>query len=92
MDELNEIKSIAGIRLDHMGERVKRMEFAFDKLQAAILNRVGSYGNTLDSIKREMSMIENSMGKIAGNPIKKSVKKTSTKRTTKKKTTSRGKK
>ena len=34
-----------------------------DKLQLAILNKIGSYGKTLESIKKEMSMMQDSFGK-----------------------------
>lgn len=85
VDELNEIKSIAKVKLDNVNERVKRMESAFDKLQAAILNKIGSYGNTLEGIKKEMSMLENSFGKIAKSQKSKSTRKKSKKTHSKKK-------
>jgi DNA anti-recombination protein RmuC len=45
-------------------ERLKRIESTIDKLQLAILDKVGSYGKTLDSVKKEMSMMQDSFGKI----------------------------
>lgn len=63
VNELNEIKTLAQTKVDHVNERLKRIESVLDKLQIAILDRVGSYGKTLESIKKEISMIENSIGK-----------------------------
>ena len=44
---------------------MKRIESIIDKLQSSILEKVGSYGSNLDSIKKEMSMMQDSFGRIA---------------------------
>ncbi|MBT3405494.1 hypothetical protein HN832_00675 [archaeon] len=58
-----EFKTIAETKLENIEDRLKRIENSFDKLQIEILNKVGSYGNTLQSIKKEMSMMQDSFGK-----------------------------
>ncbi len=63
MTDLNEFKSLSEVKLSNALERIKRIEMSLDKLQMAILEKVGSYGNTLESIKREMSMMQDSFGK-----------------------------
>jgi len=47
---------------------LKRMEKTIDKLQMAILEKVGSYGRGLESIKKEMIMMQDSFGKMV-NPL-----------------------
>ncbi len=66
LESLNEFKSLAQIKIDHIAERTKKIEGTMDRLQAAILEKVGKYGGTLESIKKEMSMMQNSFGKIVG--------------------------
>lgn len=65
VEQLNEMKTIAQIKLDNLTDRLRRIEIGFDRMQAAILNKIGAYADTLDGIKKEMSMLEDSFGKIA---------------------------
>ena len=60
----NEFKTLAQTKLDNLTERVKKMESIIDKLQIAILDKVGSYGKNLEGIKKEMSMMQDSFGKM----------------------------
>jgi DNA-binding transcriptional MerR regulator len=62
--EFSEFKTIYGTRIDDVNERLKRMEKYFDKMQISILEKVGEYGKGLDSIKKEMHMIEDSFSKV----------------------------
>ncbi len=76
LEDLSEFKALAQVKLDHALERIKRIEGAMDKLQIAILDKVGSYGKTLEGIKKEMTMMQDSFGKLAtgstpGTPLKK---------------------
>ncbi len=66
LEEFTEFKSLAQIKLDHATERVKKIESTMDKLQMAILEKIGSYGRNLESIKKEMSMMQGSFGKMVG--------------------------
>jgi hypothetical protein len=67
-EELNEFKSLYQAKIDMALERIKRMESIIDQLQISILERIGSYGQNLESIKKEMTMMQDSFGK-ALNPI-----------------------
>ena len=60
LEEMQEFKT----RIEDIGERIKRMESIIDKLQISILDKIGSYGKNLESIKDEMSMMQDSFGKI----------------------------
>ena len=66
IESLNEFATLAETKLSDDHERIKRMEGVIDKLQAAILEKVGSYGRNLDSIKNEMGMMQESFEKMVG--------------------------
>lgn len=63
IEELNEFKTLTQVKLDHLEESTKRIQDMFDKLQLAILDKVGSYGQNLDSIKKEMNMMQETFSK-----------------------------
>lgn len=69
VDSNEEFKAITKARLDHMDERLKRVEAIIDKLQSAILEKIGSYGSNIESIKKEMSMMQDSFGKALGSVV-----------------------
>ncbi len=64
MEELNEFKTLAESGMKSFEERLKRIEAVIDQLQISILDKIGSYGKGLDSIKKEMSMMQDSFGKV----------------------------
>jgi len=64
IEELEKFKVTAETKVNSSEERLKRIESSMDKLQMAILEKVGSYGSGLDSIKKEMSMMQNSFSKV----------------------------
>lgn len=64
IESLTEFATLAETRMSNDHERIKRMETIIDKLQAAILEKVGSYGRNLDSIKNEMGMMQESFEKM----------------------------
>lgn len=68
IDSNEEFKTLTQSRLDQLNDRLKRIEIVIDKLQAAILDKIGSYGENLDSIKKEMSMMQDSFSKTL-NPL-----------------------
>lgn len=68
MDDLSEFKSVMESKVENISERVKRMEKTMDTLQIAILQKVGSYGNNLENIRKEMSMMQDSFKKMV-NPL-----------------------
>ena len=43
------------------------MERQFDKMQIAILERVGSFGKNVDSLRKEVEMVEDSFEKLNRN-------------------------
>jgi hypothetical protein len=64
IEALNEFATLAETRMSNDHERIKRMESIIDKLQAAILEKVSSYGRNLESIKNEMGMMQESFEKM----------------------------
>ncbi|MDO8610560.1 MAG: hypothetical protein Q7R95_08495 [bacterium] len=71
VDDMSEFKSLAQVKIENIDERLKRMEKTIDQLQIEILQKVGSYGSGLDSIKKEMSMMQDSFGKMVGHAVSK---------------------
>jgi hypothetical protein len=66
VDSMDEFKVLTQARMEHLNERLKRIETIIDRLQASILEKIGSYGNNLDSIKKEMSMMQDTFSKTMG--------------------------
>lgn len=69
-EENTEFKALAQTKIDNVSERLKRIETMIDKLQITILEKVGSYGNNLENIKKEMSMMQDSFGKVVNKAVK----------------------
>jgi hypothetical protein len=63
-EENTEFRNIAKVKIEHLEERIKKIEDIIDKLQLAILDKVGSYGDNLEQIKKEMSIVEDSLRKV----------------------------
>ncbi len=61
---LNEFATLIEARITNDHERIKRMESIIDKLQIAILEKIGSYGKDIQSIKNEMGMMQESFEKM----------------------------
>jgi len=61
---LTEFKTIYSSRIDDLKERLIRMEKLFDTMQIKILEKVGSFGENIHSLKKEVNMIEDSFTKI----------------------------
>jgi len=66
IEELNEFKTLYQTKVDSIYERLKKIEGIIDRLQAAILEKIGSYGEGIEGIKKELSMMQGTYGKIAG--------------------------
>lgn len=58
-----EFSAISETKFSNFENRLKRMESVMENLQIKILEKVGSYGEGLDSIKKEMSMMQDSFSK-----------------------------
>ena len=63
IESFDEFKSMTQSRIEQMNDRLKRIEATMDKLQSAILEKIGAYGGNLESIKKEMSMMQDSFSK-----------------------------
>ena len=55
-------------KFENSSERLKKIENIIDKMQIAILEKVGSYGQNLESVKKEMSMMQDSFSKMISSP------------------------
>ena len=64
LDDVTEFRALAQTKLDNVSDRLRRMESIIDKLQASILEKIGSYGQSLETVRKEMSMMQDSFGKI----------------------------
>ncbi len=71
LDALEEFKAVYLVKADSMYERLKRIENSFDRLQIDILDRVGSYGRGIETVKKELEMVQDSFGKIANTAMDK---------------------
>jgi hypothetical protein len=69
VEDLNEFKTLSETKIENISDRLKRIETTIDKLQIAILEKIGSYGENINSIKKEMSMMQDSFGKVVNQAI-----------------------
>ncbi len=58
-----EFSAISETKFSNFENRLKRIESVIENLQIKILEKVGSYGEGLDSIKKEMTMMQDSFSK-----------------------------
>ena len=76
VDKEEEFKNLAEVKIKNIEQRLQRMEKLFDKLQIEILQKVGTFGSTIQSNKKEMNMLQNSFRKIVGKkPTRKKISK-----------------
>lgn len=68
LDSFNEFKSLNQIRMENINDRLRKIETVFDKMQIAILEKIGSYGQNLEMIKKEIGMVQDSFSKVV-NPL-----------------------
>ncbi len=64
---LKEARAIMAPALEDMNERLRRIEKQFDKMQIAILDKVGSFGKNIEAVKKEVEMVEDSFEKLNKN-------------------------
>ena len=74
LDTLTENSTFFQTKIENISDRLKKIEMIIDKLQIAILEKVGGYGKNLESIKKEMSMMQDSFSKMIS-PSKKNERK-----------------
>jgi len=64
LDTTSESTILLQNKFENLSDRLKKIENMIDKLQIAILEKVGSYGSNLNEIKKEMSMMQDSFSKV----------------------------
>lgn len=69
IDDLTEISTLIQSKIENFADRLKRIESTIDSLQHAVLDKIGSYGSNLESIKKEMGMMQDSFGKIVNTAL-----------------------
>ena len=69
--KLNQFQTIAQGRIDAISESLRKIESTIDQLQIEILKKVGSYGNSIEGIKDEMSMMQDSFTKMINQKVSK---------------------
>ena len=66
LEGMNEFRTLYQTKTDSISERLRRIESIIDRLQSTILEKVGSYGEGIESVKKELSMMQDTYGKIVG--------------------------
>ena len=66
VDDMAEFRTLAQANIDYISERLKKIEMIIDKLQVSILEKVGNYGYSVDAIRKEMGMMQDSFSKMIG--------------------------
>jgi hypothetical protein len=87
ISQLQEYKKLSESELKNLNKRLEKIEQTIDKLQMAILEKVGSYGQGIQEIKNEMEMMQESFSKSLDNQLNEHSSKT--KKTSKKKSSSK---
>lgn len=64
LEDFKEFSTLAGAKITSFEERIKRIEKIIDNLQIKILEKISSYGQGIDSIKKEMTMMQDSFSKM----------------------------
>jgi len=67
VEDFSEFKTLSQVKLDNISDRLRRIESHIDRLQAEILEKVGSYGRGIEGVKKEMEMMQDSFGKMVNN-------------------------
>lgn len=75
IDKLNQFRTIAQGKIDAMSESLRKIEATIDQLQIAILKKVSSYGNSIEEIKDEMSMMQDSFKKVVEEKVSRRISK-----------------
>jgi hypothetical protein len=68
ISKLNEFKTLTETKIETLDKRLKKIESVIDKIEIEILKKVGSYGDGIEGIKKELSMMQDSFGKVI-NPL-----------------------
>jgi len=66
--DLVSFKAEMNEKVRDLSERIKRIETSLDKIQQAIISKIGEYGENLGYIKKDMSNVHETMSKLM-NPL-----------------------
>lgn len=64
LENLKEFSVLADAKLANFEDRIKRIESIIENLQIKILEKIGSYGQGIESIRKEMGMMQDSFSKM----------------------------
>ncbi len=64
LKDLTDFRTLSEDKIINIDERLKRIEKTIDSIEMQIIGKVSSYGDTLSGIKKEMSMMQDSFGKM----------------------------
>ena len=84
LEKINEFITITETKMKNDSNRLQAIEKIINTLQIQILDKVGSYGTNLNSIKKEMSMMQDSFRKVVDSAVKNKTTKTVKKNSSKK--------
>ena len=64
MNKLKEFKTVYRNKIDDLENTTKRIQSMFDKMQIAILDKVGDFGKNITHLQKEIEMVEDSVTKL----------------------------
>jgi len=64
INDMEKFKTLTQLKVENLSSRMEKIESIINKLQLAILEKIGDYGKDIGSIKKEMQMMQDSFGKI----------------------------
>jgi DNA-binding transcriptional MerR regulator len=64
LDELSRFRIEIQGRTENLNERLRRIESSIDRLQSAVIGKVGDYGKNISDLKKEMQMTQESFSKV----------------------------
>jgi len=70
LSQLIQFKAIAAAKIENISIRLKKIETMIDKLQISILDKISSYTGNISSIKKEMTMMQDSFSKALPSIVK----------------------
>jgi hypothetical protein len=71
INQLNEFKELTQIKLEHLEKQLDRIEKIVTQLQVSIIEKIGSYGQNINSIKKEMNMMQETFSNTLPKLVKK---------------------
>lgn len=63
LGNVEELKIMLSRKVENIDDRLKKIETTIDKIQEAIIGKVGGYGRHIEDIKEEMKMMQDTFSK-----------------------------